>query len=52
MVPVAVLEELDDIPKEHPKYEELCKLVKNLLTALCHFQSEDGRWYQVVDKGG
>jgi unsaturated rhamnogalacturonyl hydrolase len=26
--------------------------VRNLLTALCRWQSEDGRWYQVTDKGG
>ena len=50
-VPVAVLNELDFIPKEHPEYEALCALVKDLLTALCKFQSEDGRWYQVVNKG-
>ena len=51
-VGVAVLEELDYIPKEHPKYDALCDLVKDLLTAVCKYQSEDGRWYQVVDKGG
>lgn len=51
-VPVAVLDDLDFMEPEHEGYEELCALVKNLLTALCPFQSEDGRWYQVVDKGG
>lgn len=51
-VPVAILEELDYIPQEHPKYEALCELVKDLLISICHFQSEEGRWYQVVDKGG
>lgn len=51
-VPVAVLDELDFIPKEHPGYEKLCFLVKDLLEAVCRYQSEDGRWYQVVDKGG
>ena len=51
-VAVAVLEELDYIPKEHPKYEVLCELVKDLLISVCKYQSEDGRWYQVVDKGG
>lgn len=49
-VPVAVLDELDFIPKEHPKYGELRRLVRELLTAVCRFQSEDGRWYQVPDK--
>lgn len=51
-VPVAVLEELDYIPQNHPKYAPLCELVKDLLISVCKFQSEDGRWYQVVDKGG
>lgn len=51
-VPVAILEELDYMPKDHPKYEALCQLVKDLLISLCNYQSEDGRWYQVVNKGG
>lgn len=50
-VPVAILEELDYIPEDHPKNATLCKLVEELLIALCKFQSEDGRWYQVVNKG-
>lgn len=49
-VPVAILDELDFMEPEHPGYQELCGLVKSLLTAVCHYQSEDGRWYQVVDK--
>ena len=28
------------------------EMAVGLLTALCRYQSEDGRWYQVVDKGG
>lgn len=50
-VPVAVLDDLDFIPKEHPGYSELQRMVRDLLTAVCRFQSEEGRWYQVVDKG-
>lgn len=50
-VPVAVLDDLDFIPKEHPGYGKLCSLVKDLLTAVCGYQSSEGRWYQVVDKG-
>ncbi|MBQ8639318.1 MAG: glycoside hydrolase family 88 protein [Lachnospiraceae bacterium] len=49
-VPVAILEELDYIPESHARYKDLCKLVKDLLCALCNYQSEDGRWYQVVNK--
>ncbi len=51
-VPVAVLDELDFVPKDHPRRGELCALVRDLLTALCRYQSGEGRWYQVVDKGG
>lgn len=50
-VPVAVLDDLDFIPKSHPKYSELERLVRDLLTAVCKYQSKQGRWYQVVDKG-
>ena len=51
-VPVAILEELDYIPQNHPDYEGLCALVRDLLIAVCKYQSEDGRWYQVVNKVG
>ena len=51
-VSVAVLDEMDFIPEEHPRYGELCSLVRDLLEAVCRYQSEEGRWYQVVDKGG
>lgn len=50
-VPVAVLNELDFIPVSHPKYQEMCSLVQDLLTAVYKYQSGEGRWYQVVNKG-
>lgn len=50
-VPVAILDELDFIPQNHPKYQEMCQLVTDLLTAVFNYQSEEDRWYQVVDKG-
>lgn len=50
-VPVAVLDDLDFMPENHPKFQELKRMVKELLEALVKFQSEDGRWYQVVNKG-
>lgn len=50
-VPVAILDDLDFMPQSHPKHSELQRLVKDLLMAVCKFQSEDGRWYQVVNKG-
>jgi len=48
-VPVALLDEMDFLSGE--EYDSLGALVKELLGALLPFQSEDGRWYQVVDKG-
>lgn len=42
---------LDFIPLEHAGRKELEKMAINLLKSLVAFQSEEGRWYQVVDKG-
>ena len=50
-VPMAVLNDLQFIPTEHKDYGKLCDVVRNLLTAVCKYQSEEGRWYQVVNKG-
>lgn len=50
-VTVALLDDLDFIPADHPKYEEIKSTVAELIKAVCKYQSEDGRWYQVVDKG-
>ena len=50
-VPVAVLDELDFFPEDHPAVPGLRQLVVDLLTAVCRYQSSDGRWYQVVDQG-
>lgn len=50
-VPVAVLDDMDFMEKDQEGYAKLCDLVRNLMTAVCKYQSEDGRWYQVVDKG-
>ena len=50
-VPVALLNELDFIPRGHPGYEAVREMAIDLLRALCRYQSRDGRWYQVVDKG-
>ena len=50
-VTVALLDDLDYIPADHPKYEEIKSTVADLIKAVCRYQSQDGRWYQVVDKG-
>lgn len=49
-VPVAVLDDLDFLPEDHPGREGLRRLVRELLQAVCHYQSPEGMWYQVVDK--
>lgn len=51
-VPMAVVNELDQIPQDHPGREDLRSLVHNLLTAVCRHQGPDGRWWQVLDKVG
>ena len=50
-VPVALLNDLDYLTDDVPGRQELVRITVDLLKALCHFQSEEGRWYQVVDKG-
>ena len=51
-VPVGVLDDLDHIPADHPKRAQLEELVRSLLTSVCRYQGEDGRWWQVLDKPG
>lgn len=51
-VPVAVLDDLDCMDENHPEYEHMCKEAAELLQAVCRFQSDEGLWYQVVDKVG
>ena len=51
-VPVALLNDLDFIPEGFEGRGEIEEMCADLLKALCAFQGGDGRWYQVVDKGG
>lgn len=51
-VPVALLDELDYLPENHPDYQKLADMSVRLLDALCRYQDKSGLWYQVVDKGG
>ena len=51
-VPVALLNDLDFLEEDIKGRDELIRMAADLLTALCRYQSEDGRWYQVVNKGG
>ncbi|MCL2170911.1 MAG: glycoside hydrolase family 88 protein [Defluviitaleaceae bacterium] len=50
-VPVALLDDLDFIPKSHKGYNEIAKIAVDLLNAVAKFQDDKtGLWYQVVDK--
>lgn len=52
-VPVAILDELDFFPADHPERETLVKMTADLLKAVVRYQDpKAGLWYQVVDKGG
>ncbi|MDR1262197.1 MAG: glycoside hydrolase family 88 protein, partial [Oscillospiraceae bacterium] len=51
-VVVAVQQIASFMDTSHPQYDTICGIVRNLLTALCRYQTESGLWYQVVDKAG
>ncbi len=49
--PVAILDILDYIPKNHPAVERLKSIVRDLLEALVKFQDKKtGMWFEVLDK--
>lgn len=50
-IPMAILDELDFIPEEYPKRKEMENIVGKLLEAIYKYQSKQGRWYQVINKG-
>lgn len=49
---MALVDVLDFIPENHPKREELLKIIKGLAETLVNYQDANGLWYQVVDKMG
>ncbi|BDR52180.1 unsaturated rhamnogalacturonyl hydrolase YteR [Bombiscardovia nodaiensis] len=49
-VPVALLDDLDNIPEDHPDRPKIIQALQDLLTAVCKYQGPDGRWWQVLDK--
>ena len=51
-VPVAILDDLDQLLPSDPGYENLRQIVPELLGAICKYQGPDGRWWQVLDKIG
>lgn len=50
-VGMAVLNDLDFLPEDINGRDEMIRMVTELLTVLCRYQSDEGRWYQVTDKG-
>lgn len=49
--PVAILDILDYIPKDHPNAERLKSIVRDLLKSLVRFQDKTtGMWFEVLDK--
>ena len=47
---LAIADMLDDIPADHPKYQEIIHIEQELIATLLKWQSDEGRWYEVVDK--
>jgi len=48
---MAIIEVLEVLPANHPKRQELLKILQDLIDALARYQSDSGLWYQVVNKG-
>ncbi|MCD7820122.1 MAG: glycoside hydrolase family 88 protein [Lachnospiraceae bacterium] len=51
-VPVGIQDVMAQMEPECDEYQVLSTVVKDLLESVMQFQSDDGRWYQVVNKGG
>ena len=49
-VPVGILDVLDEMDSGKEK-DEITDILVDLLKSVGKYQSEDGRWYQVIDKG-
>lgn len=48
---IAMLDILDSLEPHTDAHERLCGYIKELSEALCRYQSPQGRWYQLVNKG-
>ena len=47
---VAIAEILEYLPKDHKDYSKVAMVERDILVAVCKYQHESGRWYQVIDK--
>jgi len=51
-VPVAIMDMMDHMDEASAEYTEMTEILVDLLKSIAKYQSKDGRWYQVVNKGG
>lgn len=50
---MAIVDVLDNFPKNHEKYNEICNIFKNVIDAVIKVQDEEtGLWWQILDMGG
>lgn len=47
---LAIADMLDYIPQDHPRRAEIIAIQQQLIARIIRFQSDEGRWYEVVDK--
>lgn len=47
---VAIAEILEYLPKEHKDYATIVKVEQDILSVVCKYQYDSGRWFQVLDK--
>ena len=50
-VTVALLDDLDFLEKDTAAYREILDHARALILTVLKYQSEDGRWYQVINRG-
>lgn len=50
-VPIALLDELDYIPENYTKRDEIIRMLVELLSSISRYQHSSGYWFQVLDKG-
>lgn len=48
---MALVDDLDFIPENHPGRKDVLKIVKQLADGMLKYQDKTGLWYQVVDQG-
>ena len=49
---MAIVDVLDELPKDHPKRDDIIAILGRMFTALAKVQDEKtGLWYQVLDQG-